>query len=64
MDFPDYGPEIVGVSISLTLLATIFAALRTYYRLQMRVFGWDDALILAAIVLTIAHAVVDCFCTY
>ena len=62
MDFPDYGPEIVGVSISLTLLATIFAAIRTYYRLRLHVFSWDDALILAAVVLTIAHAVVDCFC--
>ena len=60
--FPDAGPSIVGVSLSLVSLAITLVATRTFYRVKSQAFGWDAALIIAAVVLSLGHSAVDCIC--
>ena len=61
-DFPDYGPTIIGVSLSLCIFAGILVAIRLVHRLRARAFGWDDATIAISVVLSIGHSITDVFC--
>ena len=61
-DFPDYGPSIVGVSLSLMLFGVILVAIRTFHRVKTHTFGLDDAFIIVAVVLSMGHSVVDGIC--
>ena len=59
----DAGPALVGVSLSLVALATILVVTRIFYRVKSHAFGWDDGLIIAAVIFSIGHSVADCICT-
>ena len=63
-DYPDFGPSIVGVSLSLVVVAAILVIIRTFYRIKSHAFGADDALIIAAVTFSISHSVVDVICTF
>ena len=60
--FPDYGPSIVGVSLSLVLFATLLVAIRVSHRIRTGTFGWDDAFIIMAVLLSLGHSSIDCLC--
>ena len=63
-DYQDAGPSIVGVSLSLVILASILVIIRTAYRFKSHAFGVDDAFLIAAVTLSISHSVVDCICMH
>lgn len=51
----DARPEIIGSTLSLTLVAIIVMAARTWVRsMVVKNFGWDDALMLIATIGTAA----------